>query len=143
MADALGVKENAARRLWKDKASRAEAPTKTPANEGPTAEERAQLEREDKESRKRVAETEQARLWNSCKAVAESPTLLADMEAVVHRLGVVGEGAAIRGAYLTASSRLNRTIAMCLLRRGAASGGKNFLIAKTLALIPKASIIIC
>jgi hypothetical protein len=63
------------------------------------------------------------------------------MEAQVHRLGVVGEAAAIRGAYLTASSRLNRTSAMCLLRRGAASGGKNFLIAKTLRLIPSASVI--
>jgi hypothetical protein len=58
------------------------------------------------------------------------------MEALVHKLGVVGEGAAIRGAYLTASSRLNSASAICLLRRGAASAGKNFLITLTLSLIP-------
>jgi hypothetical protein len=60
---------------------------------------------------------------------------------VVHKRGVVGEGAAIRGAYLTASSRLNRTRAMSFLRRGAASAGKNFLITKTLGLIPADSVI--
>jgi hypothetical protein len=140
LAVALGVKEPAARKFWKDAESQIRAAA-AKANEEPTIEERARIEREDKEKGKRKAETEQARLWNSCKAIAQSPTLLADMEALVHRLGVVGEAAAIRGAYLTASSRLNRASAMSLLRRGAASGGKNFLITKTLELIPTDSVI--
>jgi hypothetical protein len=55
---------------------------------------------------------------------------------MVRRQGVVGESAAIRNAYLTASSRLNSASAICLLRRGAPAGGKNFLISNTLALIP-------
>ena len=50
---------------------------------------------------------ERERLARSCKEIAESPRLLADVEEMVRRHGVVGESRAIRGAYLTASSRLN------------------------------------
>ena len=137
---ALGVKEPAARKFWKDAENQIRAAA-AKANEEPTREERTRLERKAKERRKREAKADEARLWNSCKDIAESPTLLADMEALVHRLGVVGEGAAIRGVYLTASSRLNRRRAMCLLRRGAASVGKNFLITKVLGLFPTESVI--
>ena len=135
LAEALGVKESAIKKFWKD------VDGKVRVTEDSTAEDRARLKREDAEQRKREIEAERARLWPSCKDIAQSPTLLADMEAVVHKLGVVGEGAAIRGAYLTASSRLNCTSAISLLRRGAASAGKNFLIAKTLELIPPDSVI--
>jgi hypothetical protein len=76
------------------------------------------------------------RLERSCKEIAESPRLLAYVEEMVRRHGVVGESGAIRGTYLTASSRLNSASAICLLRRGAPAGGKNFLISNTLALIP-------
>lgn len=142
LADALGVKEATARKFWKDAENRFRtAAESAKANEERTTEEHARLEREDKERRNRVAKAEQARLWNSCKAIAESPTLLADLEAVVHRLGVVGEGRAIAGTYLTATSRLNRTSVICLLRRGASSVGKNFLISKVLDLFPADSII--
>ena len=58
----------------------------------------------------------------------------------MHELGVVGESASIRGAYLAASSRLSSRSAFCLLRRGAAAGGKNFLFSKTFALIPDDSV---
>ena len=64
------------------------------------------------------------------------------MEAVVHGLGVVGEGASIRGAYLAAASRLLRKRAICLLRRGAAAGGKNFLLSTVLRLIPSDSVVV-
>jgi hypothetical protein len=64
------------------------------------------------------------------------------MESVVHELGVIGEGAAIRGAYLAATSRLLRKRPLCLLRRGAAAGGKNFLLANVLRLIPNESVIV-
>jgi hypothetical protein len=142
LAKALGVKEAVARKFWKDTENQIRAAAEAAkATEEPTAEDRARLGREDKKRRERETEAEQARLWDSCKDIAESATILADMEAVVHMLGVVGEGAAIRGAYLTATSRLNRARVMCLLRRGAASGGKNFLIANTLTLIPADSVI--
>jgi hypothetical protein len=137
LADALGVKESAIRKLWKDVGGEVRITADSAqTTDNPTAEERARLEREEAEQRKCEVEAKRARLWRSCKGIAENPALLADIEAVVHNLGVVGEGAAIRGAYLTASSRLNSTSAISLLRRGAASAGKNFLITKTLSLIP-------
>jgi hypothetical protein len=96
LALALGVKEPAARKFWKDAENQIRGAAEiAKANEGPTIEERARLEREGKERRKREAKAEEIRLWNSCKDIAESLTLLADMEVLVHRLGVVGEGAAI------------------------------------------------
>jgi hypothetical protein len=94
------------------------------------------------EQRKRDAEEERERLSRSAEPIAKSPTLLAEMEAIVHKSGVVGEEPAIRGAYLAASSRLLRKRPICLLRRGAAAGGKNFLLANVLALIPSASVIV-
>ena len=59
----------------------------------------------------------------------------------MHELGVVGEGASIPRRYLAASSRLCRRSALCLLRRGAAAGGKNFLVSKALRLIPDEAVI--
>jgi hypothetical protein len=142
LANALGVKESAIRKFWKDVESQVcVTADSAKTTEDTTTEARARFEREDAEQRTAEIEAERARLWRSCRSIAESRTLLADKEAVVHKLGVVGEGAAIRGAYLAASSRLNCTSAMSLLRRGAASAGKNFLIAKTLRLIPADSVI--
>ncbi len=92
--------------------------------------------------RKREADEKREALQRVSCRIASSPTLLADMEAVVHGLGVVGEGAAIRGAYLAATSRLLRKRAICLLRRGAAAGGKNFLLSTVLRLIPSDSVVV-
>jgi hypothetical protein len=131
LAGALGVKEAVAKKFWKDTQSQVRAAIAAPstsADERTTTEEHGRLELEREEQRER--------LWRSCKEIAESPTLLSDMEEMVRRRGVVGETAAIRGAYLTMSSRLNSASAICLLRRGAPAGGKNFLILNTLALIP-------
>ena len=131
LAKALGAKVPAARKFWKDTESQVRAAIAAPAtctDQRAIAEERARLEREQEDQR--------GELWRSCREIAESPTLLADVEEMVRRHGVVGESAAIRGVYLTASSRLNSASAICLLRRGAPAGGKNFLITKTLALIP-------
>jgi hypothetical protein len=86
------------------------------------------------EAARREKEAEIARLFASCRDIAESPTLLADMESVVHRLGVIGEGASIRGAYLAETSRLLRYAAISYLRRGAASAGKNHPLLKILSL---------
>jgi DNA primase len=112
LADALGVKVRAARKFWKDTERQVPDASAQAAktDERTIGRERARLDREREERRDR--------LWRSCKETAESTTLLADMEEMVRKHGVVGESAAIRGAYLTASSRLNSTSAICLLRRG-------------------------
>jgi hypothetical protein len=107
----------------------------------PSPEEREQLQREDYEQRKREADEEREALWRSCSRIALSVSLLAEMDAVVHAIGVVGEGAAIRGGYLAATSRLLRKRAISLLRRGAAAGGKNFLLTAVLLLFPRDSVV--
>ena len=105
-------------------------------------EERASDEQEDEGECKRETADRREALQRRCCRIASSPTLLADVEAVVHGLGVVGEGASIRGAYLAAASRLLRKRAICLLRRGAAAGGKNFLFSTVLRLIPSDSVVV-
>ena len=105
------------------------------------AEEQARFVREGAEQRQRETTEEHDRLWSSCKTIAESPTLLEEMEKLVRDLGMVGESASIRGSYIVASSRLCRRGALCLARRGAAAGGKNYLILKTLMLIPDDAVV--
>jgi hypothetical protein len=140
LAGALGVSIPVAKKFWKDAASAArEAATAQTVKAAD--EHRARIEQECTEQRRRETAGEYDRLESSCRQIAESPTLLADMERLVHELGVVGEGASIRGAYLAASSRLCRRNALCLLRRGAAAGGKNFLVSKALMLIPDDAVI--
>ena len=91
--------------------------------------------------RRRKIEEERARLWNSCSRIAESKTLLADMETVARQLGVVGEGASVRQLYLTYASRLLSDDLVRLLRLGAPAAGKNLLVERTLELIPPESVI--
>ena len=88
-----------------------------------------------------VCDAERERLRQSCQDLARAPNLMNCMEAIAHRLGVVGERTAICGAYLAMSSRLLRDNAISLLRRGAPSGGKNYLISVLSRLMPKESII--
>ena len=140
LAEALGVNIPAAKKFWKDAASAAREAAAAQTVKA-SDEQRARIEQEAAEQRRRETAGEYDRLWSSCKTIAESPTLLADMEEVVHDLGVVGEGVSIRGAYLAASSRLCRHGALCLLRRGAPAGGKNFLVFKTLRLIPDDAVV--
>ena len=140
LAEALDVSIPAARKFWKDAASVAREAAAAEAVRR-ADEQRAESERESVEQRQAAAADERDRLWSSCREIAESPTLLADMEKLVHELGVVGEGASIRGAYLAASSRLCRHGALCLLRRGAPAGGKNFLVFKALMLIPDGAVV--
>jgi hypothetical protein len=89
----------------------------------------------------RKIEEERARLWQSCSHIAGSTTLLADMEAVAHALGVVGEGASVRQLYMTYSSRFLIDDSVRLLRLGAPAAGKNLVVERTLELIPSESVI--
>jgi predicted ATPase with chaperone activity len=61
----------------------------------------------------------------------------------VHRLGVVGEKTAIKACYPAATSRLHRSGAISLLRRGAPASGKNYLIDAVIRLLPPESVVIC
>jgi hypothetical protein len=95
----------------------------------------------------RAAQQQQAkdeyreRLWQSCRVIAEYPNLLAGMTATIQSFGVVGEGPSIRGAYLACSSRFLRRRAISLLRRGAPSGGKNYLLEMIFLIIPDEDIV--
>jgi hypothetical protein len=118
--------------------SRAEVTTTQSDLNGPPA---CQLEEEEQRRKREVDDMREA-IQGSSSKIASSATILADMEGVVHGLGVVGESAAIRGAYLAATSRLLRNHAICLLRRGAAAGGKNFLLSTVFHLIPSESVVV-
>jgi hypothetical protein len=103
--------------------------------------ERERLAAFEEAERRRKIEKERARLWNSCSRIAESKTLLADMETVARQLGVVGEGASVRQLYLTYASRLLSDDSVRLLRLGAPAAGKNLVVERTLELIPSESVI--
>src|SRR4029077_5241710 len=134
LAAAFGVSIPVAKKFWKDAANqtRGAAAAETVKL---AAEMQARFEQESAEQRRRETAGEHDRLWLSCKKIAESPTLLADMEKTVRSLGLGGGSASLAGAYLTASSRFNKKSAICLLRRGAPAGGKNFLFDMTFVLI--------
>jgi hypothetical protein len=140
LAEALGVTVPLAKKFWKD-ATSAARDTVNAETMKLAAEMQARFEHEATAQRQRMTTEEHERLRASCQTIAESPTLLADMVKIARRLGLVGEGASLRGAYLTASSRFNEDSAICLLRRGAPAGGKNYLFDKTFALIPDDDII--
>jgi hypothetical protein len=144
LANALGVTIPAAKKFWKEAAKEAANAACDAANvelAKLAAEAHARFKQEANEQREQATVSEHDRLWSSCSQTAMSPTLLADMEKFAHKLGLVGEGASLRGAYLTASSRFNEDSAICLLRRGAPAGGKNFLFDRTFVLIPDSDII--
>ncbi len=94
------------------------------------------------EKERAARDRERRTLFDNCCDIAKSPTLLADMEKIAHRLGVIGEGAAIRATYLTFTSRLLKTTAICLVRRGAPSSGKNFVPNIGLKLFPPESVFV-
>ena len=130
LVESLGVSIPAARKFWKD-AARAARDAAAAEAVRRVAEQRVETERESVEQRQAAAADERDRLWSSCREIAESPTLLADMEKLVHELGVVGEGPSIRGAYLTASSRLCRRELHCACCGEARRpGARNFLVSK-------------
>jgi hypothetical protein len=144
LAEAFGVTIPLAKKFWKAAAKAAAKEAADAANAELAklaAEAHARFKQEVSEQQQRQTTDEHDRLRSSCSKIAMSPTLLADMEKFVRKLGLVGEGASLRGAYLTASSRFNEDSAICLLRRGAPAGGKNFLFDRTFVLIPDGDII--
>jgi hypothetical protein len=88
-----------------------------------------------------VRDAEREQLRQRCRDLALAPNLMNRMEAFVHRLGVVGERQTIRAIYLAMTSRMLKDNAISVLRRGAPSSGKNFLIGVLCRLMPKESVI--
>jgi hypothetical protein len=140
LAEALGVTIPLAKKFWGRVVNEARDAAAAEALKH-AAEQQARSAREGVEQRQQATADEHDRLWSSCSKIAESPTLLADMEKLVRDLGMIGESASIRGSYIVASSRLCHRGALCLARRGAAAGGKNYLILKTLMLIPADAVV--
>ena len=90
----------------------------------------------------KAKDAEIARRYAACKDIAENHALLDGLEAFVHRLGVIGEEASIRGTYIAGTSRLSRDTAISYLRRGASAAGKNHSIIKILKLFPNEDVIV-
>ncbi len=126
LAKKLGVKEPYARKFWKEieRHSRAEEAARAAVRK---------LEKERAETRKHLEQ--------SCREIANDPNLLRRLTKTARKAGVIGEDASFRGAYLAASSRFNRGRAICLLRRGAPAGGKNFITDKALRFIPEEEVV--
>ena len=82
------------------------------------------------DAEKAAREAEHERLWQSCKGIALAPDLLNRMALLARQAGVIGEVSAIKGTYIVVTSRLMRSDAISLLRRGSASAGKS-LFART------------
>jgi hypothetical protein len=137
-AKALGIDLKDAKSFWKA----AEEQAKAAAFARPDIrEERERAQREEAERQQAEIAAEQERIWQACRSIAESPTLLADMVKLVQRLGVVGERASIKGVYMAASSRFNASSSICLVRLGAPAGGKNYLVSTTLKIIPDDAVV--
>jgi hypothetical protein len=118
-----------------------EALKKRDANDPAAKAEKKRLGEAAAKAAKIAREAETEHLYELVKDLAESPTLLSDMQKVAHRLGVVNENEAIASAYLACTSRLLKRQAISYLRRGAAASGKNHLITVVLKLFPKSCVI--
>ena len=129
-ATKLGLKQ--LRKTWKIKLAEAE---KQAWEAGAAERARAEAEQEARWQHEREMEREQ--LWASCRGVAESKTLLKDMETAADKLGVVNERAGIRAGYLACVSRLLLDDAVRLLRLGAPASGKNLVAEKGAAIHPR------
>ena len=144
LAKKLGVKETIRAQVLEGGRGRYNAEKKKREEQ-----KRAALSREEREAaakeEARKLEEERAetrkRLELSCREIANDPNLLGRLTKIARKAGVIGEDNSFRGAYLAASSRFNRRKAICLLRRGAPAGGKNFITDKALLFIPEEEVL--
>jgi hypothetical protein len=134
---ATGIGKTPIKAAWKAFVAKA-----AEAKKKAEAEERKRRDSDFARARQQAMAAERQRLWESCSKIAESPDLLAAMEAIAHELlGVVNEGPAVRATYLTGTSRLLFNKAVRFLRTGASASGKNFPIEQTLKFFPESSVI--
>ena len=77
--------------------------------------------------------------WLDCKELARRPNILAELDAELSHLGMVGERKAAQLLYLSVTSRLFMRPVSCAIK-GPSSGGKSFLIVTITKLFPAAAI---
>jgi hypothetical protein len=136
IADKIGAGRRALKENWKVILAEAEKRIQHAA-----AAHRAAADQREREEAERRLKEERERLWASCGHLASNPKLLDEMEKVAHQLGLVNEGSAARGVYLTCTSRLLAGAAVRMLRVGASASGKNIPVEIVLALIPPEAIV--
>src|SRR5262249_19684659 len=81
---------------------------------------------------------ERAEAWNHCADLARQADILAEFAADLKRLGVTGEERNTKLVFLAVVSRLfERPISIAA--KGPSSGGKSFLVERTLSFFPPAA----
>ncbi len=85
---------------------------------------------------------EAAELWPKIKKLATDPRIIERLVEFVGARGVVGENPARIAIFLTVTSRLHKRKAISLLRRGAASSGKNYLVEAIIQMVSPESLIV-
>jgi hypothetical protein len=144
LAHKLSVGLPDARKFWQKiekEIKAAEEELKAKKREASSREEQEAKVSEEARKLKEERAARRQRLELSCREIANDPRLLTRLTKIARKAGVVGESASVKGAYIAASSRFNRRKALCLLRRGAAAGGKNFVADKILLFIPEEDIV--
>jgi hypothetical protein len=81
-------------------------------------------------------EEERDAAWNLCAELAGSPSILAEFDRELSRIGVVGERRGAKLIYLALTSRLlDRPVSVAV--KGPSSGGKSFLVESTIKFFPQ------
>ena len=126
----------------KDLLARARAELRRREEATPAAQQAALMVQEAQAKAARAErDAEVARLWVSCKDLAQDESVLTKMAEASQRAGMVGEKQAIRAVCLSMVSRLLKDGGVNLVRRGAPAGGKNFLVSIVTTLMPPESVI--
>ena len=144
LAKKVGVPLPTARKFWKEiegEIKAEDAALEEPKREAQSREDREAAAREEARRFEEERAETRKRLELSCREIAHDPKLLARLTKTARKIGVIGEDESIRSAYIAASSRFNRRKAICLLRRGAPAGGKNFVTDTVLLFIPEEDVV--
>ena len=144
LAKKLGVTPSFARKFWKEiegEIKAEQAALEEQKRDALSREERDAAAREEARRFEEERAETRKRLELSCREIAHDPKLLARLTKTARKAGVIGEDESIRSAYIAASSRFNRKKAICLLRRGAPAGGKNFVTDTVLSFIPEEDVV--
>jgi hypothetical protein len=144
LAKKLAVTPSFAGKFWKEIEGEIEAEAADLEKQKQEALSREERETAAREEARRFEEDRaetRKQLELSCREIANDPKLLARLTKTARKAGVIGEDESIRSAYIAASSRFNRRKAICLLRRGAPAGGKNFVTDTVLLFIPEEDVI--
>ncbi|UZF93016.1 hypothetical protein [Bosea sp. NBC_00550] len=135
LAVKLGITQTSVREQWETQ-EKAWAKANVPKPDEIEAQ-----EAEEKAAAAEARQTEAAGLWTKVSPLAVDPALMDRLRRFVADAGVVGEQAGAVSLFLTLVSRLLPDRGLCLLRRGAASSGKNHLPEIMLKMMPEGDVI--